>query len=80
MEIKSVGDCLNIIDFDIVETIVKPIGISNLENIHKYLLGNGQSDFIKDRVALSNVLCQINSIRENHYQFAEDDIKMNIFS
>ena len=75
MELKSVSDCLIIIDDAIVENIGKYIGISNLENIHKYLLEIGQSDFIEDRVALSNRLSQINSIIENHYQFVEEDIK-----
>ena len=35
MEMKSVSDCLNIIDDAVVENIGKFIGISNLENIHK---------------------------------------------
>ena len=39
------------------------------------MLEKGQSDFIEDRVALSNVLSQINSIIENYYQFPEEDIK-----
>ena len=39
------------------------------------MLKNGQSDFIEDRIALSNVLSQVNSIIENHYRFAEEDIK-----
>ena len=59
---KSVGDCLNNIDFNIVENI---IGSSNLENIHKYLLEKCETDFIKDRLALSKVLRQLNSITEN---------------
>ena len=55
--------------------IGKYIGISILENVHKPLLKIVQSDFIENRVTLSNVLSQINSIIENHYQFAEEDIK-----
>ena len=51
MEMKSVSDCLNIIDDAIVEKIGKYFGISNLENIRKYLLDIGQCDFIEDRVA-----------------------------
>ena len=39
------------------------------------MLEKRQSDFIEDRVPLSNVLSQINSIVENHYQFAEEDLK-----
>ena len=75
MELKSICDCLNIIDDAIVENNGKYIGISILENIHKYLFEMGQSVFIEDRVALSTVLNQINSIIENHYQFAEENIK-----
>ena len=75
MEMKSVSDCLNIIDDAIVENIGNYFGISILENIHKDLLEIGQSDFIEDRVALSNVLSLINSIIENHYQFVEEDVK-----
>ena len=76
MEMKSVGDCLNLIGDAIVEKIGKCIGISNLENIHNYLLEIGQSVFIKDRVALSIVLSKINSTIENHYQtIVEEDIK-----
>ena len=39
MEVKSVSDCSNIIDFAIVEII---IANSDLENIHKYLLEKGK--------------------------------------
>ena len=70
---KSVSDCLNIIDYAIVENI---IGSSDLENIHKYLLEKGESDFIEDRLALSKVLSQINSMIENVYQFPEEEIKI----
>ena len=75
MEVKSIKDCVNIFDDVIVENIGKYIGISNLENVHVYKLEKRQSDFIEDRIALSNVLSQINCIIENHYQFAEEDIK-----
>ena len=72
MEVKSVSDCLNLFYDAIPENF---IGISNLENIRRYLLEIGQSDFIEERDALSIVLSQINSIIENHYQFAEEDRK-----
>ena len=72
MEVKSVSDCLNIIDFAIVEN---NIGSSDLEGIHKYLLEKRESDFIEDRVALSKVLSQIISMVENYYQLPEEDIK-----
>ena len=72
---KSTDDCLVKIDDAIVEINGNYIGISNLENFHKYLLEIGQSDIIEDRVALSNVLSQINSLIENRYHFVEEDIK-----
>ena len=75
MEVKSVSDCLNIIDDAIVEKIGKYIGISNLENFHKYLLEIGQVDFFADRVALSSVFSQKKSIIENYYKIDEEDIK-----
>ena len=75
MEMKSVSDCLSTIDDVIVENFGKTIGISNFEDIHKYLLENGQSDFIEDRVSLSNVISEISSSKENYYQFAEEDTK-----
>ena len=72
---KSISDCLNIIDDAIVENIGKHVGISSLENLHKYLLENGQSDFIENRIALSNVSNQIIITIENYHQFAEEDTK-----
>ena len=75
MEVKSVGDCLKVYDHVIIKNIAKYIGVSDLENVHKYLLEIGQSDYIEDRVAVSNVLSQKNSVIENHYQFTEKDKK-----
>ena len=72
MEVKSVGDCLNIIDFSMIGIV---FGNSDLENIHKYLLEKGQSDFVENKFALSKVLSQITSMIENYYQFPEEDIK-----
>ena len=72
---KSVSDCLNTIDDAIVEKNGKYITISDLEIIHKYLLEKGQSNFIEDRLAQSNVLSQLYSIIENHHQFVDEDIK-----
>ena len=68
MEVKSVTDCLNIIDFAIVENIFVS---SHLEDIHEYFLEKEESEFIEDRVALSEVFSQINSMIENYYQFPE---------
>ena len=39
------------------------------------MLEKGESDFIEGRLALSNVLRQMNSIIENRYQYADVDIK-----
>ena len=68
MEVNSNGDCLNFIDDAFVEIIWKDNGNSNLGTIHEYLLEMGQSDFLADRVALSNMLRRINTIIENHNQ------------
>ena len=62
---KSVSDCLNVIDDAVVENVGKNIGISGSKNVQKYILEKRQSDFIEDKVVLSNVLNQINSIIEN---------------
>ena len=66
---------MNFIDDAINENNGKVFGISNLENIHKDLLEIGKIVFIEDRVALSKVVSQINSILENYYQFPEEIIK-----
>ena len=73
---KSIKDCLNVIDGVIIENIWKSISIPGLEKIRKCFLENGQSDFIEDNIALSNVLSQINCITENHDQLAEKDKKI----
>ena len=75
MEMKSVSDFSNFIDDALVENNGKFNGISNLEKIHTYLLEKRQSNFIEDRVTLSNMFSQMNSIIENDYQFDEGDIK-----
>ena len=54
MQVKSVSDCLNIIDDSIVEKI---IGISNLENIHKYLLEKGK--VISSKIGLLYQMCLV---------------------
>ena len=72
---KSISDCLNIIDHAIVENVGNYIGISSLEFIHKYLLEIVQSDFIEDSIALSNVLSQLGFEIEKHYHLEEEDIK-----
>ena len=77
MEVKSIRDCLNIIDNAIIENNG---GISSSGTFHKYLLEEGQNEFIEDWVVLSNVLSQINSIKENNYRFPDEDKKMNMYS
>ena len=52
---------------------VNAIGI--LKSVHKYLVERKVCEFIEDRVALSKVLSQINSMMENYYRFPEEDIK-----
>ena len=69
---KSVTDCLNIIDFAIVENIFLS---SPLEDIHKNFSEKEGSEFSADRVASSEVLSQKSSVIENLYQFPEEDMK-----
>ena len=77
MEMKSNRDCLNNIDKAIVENVG---GISNLENIQKFLLERDQNEFIEDWVAPSTVLSHINSMIENYYQYPDEYKKMNMYS
>ena len=72
MEVETIADCLNIIDYFLVEGINT---IRILESIHKFLIEKGQRDFIADRIVLSKVLSQITSMIENKYQFPEADLK-----
>ena len=53
MEVKSVTECLDIVDFAIVTNMGSELG---LEKIHKYLLQKGQSEFFEDKLVLTNVL------------------------
>ena len=69
MEVKSVSDCLKII----VDAIVEDVNtFSNIESIHKYLLEREHSYYIEERVDLSNIFRQINSIIYNYNDFAEN--------
>ena len=69
--IIAVSDCLNINDDAVVENIGKYISISDLDSNQNFFLEQGQNNFIEDRIALSNVLSQINSILEIYHQFPE---------
>ena len=42
------------------------------------MLEIGQTDFFEDRVVLSNVLSQIKSVTEIHYQYAEGNIESEL--
>ena len=56
MEVKSVSDCLNIIDI----AFVKGIDMWSLENIHKYLLKMGLTNLDDERDAVMEMFKQIN--------------------
>ena len=67
MEVKSLSDCINIINLAMNGCIIDSL---DLENIRKYLSEQEQSDFNQGRFGLSEVLKQLNSIIENCNQLA----------
>ena len=46
MEVKSIKDVLNVIDYAVVDNNAKFFGASNLEDIRIYLLDKGQEDIV----------------------------------
>ena len=75
MERKSVADCLNSIDTDILSDIGKFACIGNLEDVRDYVLSEYKYKYIEDMVALIKILCQITNIIDNIYFDKDDDIK-----
>ena len=72
MEIKTISDCLSVIDFAIVEN-VRLLGIEKLEEIHNYLLEFGKNNYIEDRIALLKVLKHINCIIDNFSSYEDNE-------
>ena len=72
MEPKSISDCLNAIDFAIVEN-VRLLSIENLEDIDNHLLQFRHTAYIENNIALIKVLEQINSIINNYSSYKDDD-------
>ena len=64
MEVKSVSDCLNIIDI----AIVKNIDTGGLENLREWLLQKRMTDCDDEREALWCVFKQINLKTYNLYK------------
>ena len=72
MEPKSISDCLNAIDFAIVEN-VRLLSIKNLEDIHNHLLQFRYTGCIENNIVLIKVLEQINSIINIYSTYEDDD-------
>ena len=68
MELKTVSDCLIIIDGVIIEDNHT---ISNLENIQSYISEKEHGCYIRETVALMKVFGQINSILCRYEDFEE---------
>ena len=72
MEPKSISDCLNAIDFALVEN-VRWLSIKSLEDIHNHLLQFRHTGYIENNIALIKVLEQINSIINKYSTYKDDD-------
>ena len=72
MEVKSISDCLNIIDI----AIVKDIDMKRLEDVRQYLLHRGKTYCNDERDALWCVFKQIKLTRDNLYKPFREDQKM----
>ena len=72
MEPRTISDCLNSIDFALVEN-VKSLSIKRLEDIHNHLIEFRQTGYIENIIALFNVLKQINCIIDNYSSYEDDD-------
>ena len=68
MEPKTISDCLNSIDFAVVEN-VKLFSIKSLEDIHNQLLNFRQTGYIENNIPLFIVLKQINCILDNYSSY-----------
>ena len=74
MEMKSVCECLNVIDSMILRSIETYIGIGNLEDLRKYMIVMYNDKYIKEMVAKLAILSPINLIIERIYLDNESDI------
>ena len=72
MELKSISDCLNAIDFAIVENVTL-LSIKNLEDIHNHFRQFQHTGYIENNIALIKVLEQIKSIINNNSTYKDDD-------
>ena len=75
MEVKSISDCLNIIDNLILCGTEKLIGMGNLEDVRDYMIGTYDGKYIEEMVSMLAVLSQINLIIDSFYLDKESDIK-----
>ena len=72
METKTISDCLSSIDFAIVEN-VSLLSIKKLEYIHNRFLEFRGTEYIEKRIALLNILKQINCIIDNYSSYEGDE-------
>ena len=75
MEIKSVCDCLILIDSMILCSIEKHAGIGNLEDMHDFMIGVYNDKYIEEMVSMLAILSQVNLIKYRFYLDNESDIK-----
>ena len=63
MEVNSIKDILNILDYGIVDNNAKFHGVSTMEKIRNYLLAEREEEV----VGMWPILSQINQIVANHF-------------
>ena len=73
MELKSISECINIINLAMNGFIIDCL---DLENVRKYLNEQEQSDIKQGKFGLSEVLKQLISIIENCNQLGEKNKKI----
>ena len=69
-KIKSISDCLNLIDNSMVHTKYF-VNIEQLEEIHNFLINMSEMKFIENMIVISNVLKYIN-YRIDEYKSLDD--------
>ena len=75
MEMNSNTECLNFIDFIILNDIEKHISVGTLENIRNFMLENYNDKYIEDMISMSAIFSQINLIIDKLYSDTECDNK-----
>ena len=73
---RTIPDCLNIIDFAMVEN-GRCVIIGKLEDIHNRLVEIGMTRYIENRLALSKVLNHKTCIIDNYYTYENEESVRN---